>query len=383
MNTLLTFLEKKRKKLKKIFLPLHEPNINSQDQKKVLKILKTGYVSSIGKDVLNLENKIKKITKSKFVISTINGTSAIHIGLNVLGVKNLEEVLLPSIGFVAIANAVLYNNAIPHFIDSEINHFGVDPIKLDKYLKKNTYIKKNKCFNKKTNRVIKALIVVHVFGHPAQITKIVSIAKKYKIKVLEDAAEAFGSLYNGKQVGTFGDIGILSFNGNKIITTGNGGAILTNNKSYAEKSKHITTTSKLNHKWEYVHDVVGYNYRLSNINASLGLSQIARLNSFIKHKRQLYKKFKKLIDKSEDLTILNQPINSRSNFWLQTLVLKKSSKYKIKNLLNKFHKKKILARPIWKPLHKLKYLNKFPKMNLKNAENLENKIINIPSSYYL
>ena len=278
---------------------------------------------------------------------------------------------------------MLYNQATPHFIDSELKHFGVDAEKLDQYLKKNTYIKNNLCINRKTKKIIRALIVVHVFGHPAQITKLVRIAKKYKIKVLEDAAEALGSLYKGKQVGTFGDIGILSFNGNKIITTGVGGAILTNNKNFANLSRHISCTSKIKHEWEFIHDDIGYNYRLANLNASLGISQIKKLKKYIIQKKKLFIKFNGLLKNSNEFYILNQPKNCRSNFWLQTLIIKKPTLLRKNNILRKFHDKKILARPVWKPLHKLKYLNKYPKMNLNNSEILENMIINLPSSFYL
>jgi perosamine synthetase len=383
MKNLIEYFVKKKKKLKKQFLPLHEPNLTKSDEKEIINGLKTGFVSTAGKDIKRFENKLKNLTKSKFVISTINGTSAIHIGLKVLGVGSDDEVLIPSISFVAAANAIIYNNATPHFVDSEKEHFGIDPIKLDQYLKKNTYIKKNLCFNKKTKRIIRAIIVVHVFGHPAKITEILSIAKKYKIKVLEDAAEALGSLYKNKQVGTFGDIGILSFNGNKIVTTGVGGAIMVKNSYHAKLSRHMITTSKVKHKWEFIHDRVGYNYRLSNLNASLGLSQISKLNKYISHKRKLFKKFKALLKNEKNIKLLNQPKNCRSNFWLHTLVLNKPSKSKKNQLLRKFHNRNIFARPVWKPLHKLKYLKKCPKMNLKNTETLENQIINIPSSYYL
>ena len=383
MEKLINYLTLKKKKLKKKYIPLHEPNISNLDKQEIIKSLKTGFVSTAGNDIVKFEKILKKVTKSKFVISTINGTSAIHVGLKILGVKSGDEVLIPSISFVAPANAVLYNQAIPHFIDSELKHFGADPEKLDKYLKKNTYTKNNLCINRKTKRIVRALVVVHVFGHPAQISKLVRVAKKYKIEVLEDAAEALGSLYKGKQVGTFGDIGILSFNGNKIITTGVGGAILTNNKKFAKLSRHVSSTSKIKHKWEFIHDKVGYNYRLANINASLGISQIKKLNMYISHKKKLFNKFRSFIKDSNEFYILDQPKNCRSNFWLHTLVLKKPTRIKRNNILRKFHNKNILARPVWKPLHKLKYLKKYPKMNLNNAEILENMIVNLPSSFYL
>ena len=323
MENLINFLNAKKKKLNKSFLPLHEPDINIDDQKELMKILKSGYVSSIGKDIIRFEKKIINITKAKFVVSTINGTSALHIALKVVGVEPNDEVLVPSLSFIAPVNAILYNNADPHFIDSEMDHFGVDPIKLDKYLKEYTFIINKKCINKNTKKVIRALILVHVFGHPAKISEILLVARKYNIKVIEDAAEALGSLYKGKHVGTFGDIGILSFNGNKIATTGVGGAIVTNSKKFAIHSKHLTTTAKVSHRWDFIHDEIGYNYRLSNINAALGISQQKKLSKYITHKRKLFYKYKKFLKNSDNYFILDEPKKCRSNFWLQTLFLKK------------------------------------------------------------
>ena len=383
MNNLISYFKNRKKKLGKRTLPLHEPEINSGDKKEILKSLNSGYVSTVGRQVEKFENEIKKVTKSKHVISTINGTSAIHIGLKIIGVNSNDEVLLPSIGFVAAANAILYNNAFPHFVDSEKSHFGIDPEKLYQYLISNTFLKNGNCINKKTKRVIRAIIIVHVFGHPAKISKIISIAKKFKIKVLEDAAEALGSKYHGKHVGNFGDVGVLSFNGNKIITTGVGGVILCNNKNLAKKAKHITTTSKKKHKWEYIHDSIGFNYRLASLNAALGISQIRKLKGYILKKHILFKKIKRLILKSDEVYLLDQPKFCKSNFWLHTLILKKPSFKKRNSILNKFHKENILARPVWRPLHKLSFLKKYPKMNLVNTKEIENKIINIPSSYYL
>lgn len=383
MKKIINYLIKKKIELKKKELPLHEPKIDLNDQKEVLKLLKTGYVSSVGGDIVKFEKKLKSITKSKFALSVINGTSAIHVALKVIGVKPLDEVLVPSLSFVAPANAILYLGATPHFVDSEINHFGIEPKKLEIYLKKNTYIKNNSCYNKNTKKNIKALIIVHVFGHPAQISELLRVCKKFKIKVVEDAAEALGSHYKGRHVGTFGDIGILSFNGNKIVTTGSGGAVLTSSKKNYLRLKHITKTAKINHIWDYVHNEVGYNYRLASLNASLGLSQLKKLKIFIKEKRKLYKKYRDLLGKSKDFFILNEPLNCRSNFWLQTLVLKKDSKRDKIKILNELHKRKLLARPVWKPLHKMNYLKKFPKMDLENVNKLENKIINLPSSNYI
>lgn len=383
MKKIINYLIKKKIKLKKKEIPLHEPNIDLHDQKRVLKSLKSGYVSSVGNDINKFEKKLKSITKSKFLTTVINGTSAIHLGLKVIGVKQSHEVLVPSLNFVASVNAILYLNATPHFVDSEIEHFGVDPEKLETYLNNNSYIKNNCCYNKKTNKIIKALIVIHVFGHPARISELLKICKKFKLNILEDAAEALGSYYRGKHVGTFGDVGILSFNGNKIVTTGSGGAILTKSKKKYLKLKHLATTAKIKHKWDFIHNEIGYNYRLPNINASLGLSQLKKLKFYIKKKRSLFNRYKTLLGKSKDYFILNEPSNCKSNFWLQTLILNNSSKKNKIKILKDFHKKKLLIRPVWKPLHKMNFLKKFPKMDLKNVNTLENKIINLPSSHYL
>ena len=313
--------QKKINKLKQ--LPLHEPILTYHDQKSLKKCLKSGYVSSVGKFVSLFEKKIKKITKSNFVVATVNGTSSLQIALQLVGLKKNEEVLLPSIGFIATANSVLYNNGIPHFVDIEMNHFGMNPDKLQKFFETKTKVKYNLCLNKKTTRVIRALIVVHVFGHSAQIRKIIKIAKKYKVRVIEDAAEALGSFNNRKHLGTFGDVGILSFNGNKIITTGGGGAILTKRKSLANKALNLTTTFRKKHKWDYIHNKLGYNFRLPNINAALGVSQLITFKKNLILKRNLFRIYKKLINPYKNyLTLVEEPPFSKSNYWLQTVVLK-------------------------------------------------------------
>lgn len=383
MKKIISFYNLIKKKNKKTTLPLHEPEISIDDKKKIIQCLDSGYVSTSGNDIVKFEKKIKNTVKSKYAITTISGTAAIHTALKVLGVKPNDEVLLPSLAFVAAANAILYNLATPHFVDSETEHFGVCPKKLEEYLKKTTYIKNNKCINRKNKKVIKVLIVVHIFGHPAKIKSLVNIAKKFKIRVLEDAAEGLGSKFNNKHIGTFGDIGILSFNGNKIITTGMGGAIITNNQKFAKKSKHLISVSKIYHKWEFKFNELGYNYRLPNLNAMLGISQMRKLKKYLIHKKKLYERLKNLTVNEKLFSVLDEPNRCKSNFWLQTLILKKPSIQVRNSILKKFHKNKILARPVWTPLHKLKYLKKFPKMNLINTNIIEKKIINIPSSYYI
>ncbi len=374
---------KKVTKIKKLFL--HEPTLSRLELKAVNDCIKTGVVSSSGKQVELFEKKLSKFTKSKYAIAIINGTSALHISLLLCGVKEKDEVLVPSLTFVATANAIRYCNAIPHFIDSREYDLGVDAEKLFKYLKKNTIKKNGKCFNKKTNRFITAIIPVYVFGHPYDIPGIKKIARHFNLKIIEDATEALGTKFKGKHAGTFGDLGVLSFNGNKIITTGGGGAILTNNKRFAEKAKHLSSTAKLKTKnhWDYVHDDIGYNYKLPSLNAALGLAQMKKLNKLIFKKRKLFKKYQKEFEKDLNFKIMKEPSNSKSNYWLQTLFLKKPDK----NLLNKILKfnndKRYRIRPVWKLLNTLKPYKSFPKMDLSCSKKISYKTINLPSSSFL
>ena len=374
------------KKVKKIirfknkFVPLHEPTIRKKDILSVINCLQSTFISSAGKKVSEFENKLKKMTNTKNAISVTNGTCGLHLGLKILGVDSSDEVLMPSLTFAGTVNAVLALNAKPHFVDSEYKTMGVNPEKLEEYLKKNTHIKKNICFNKRTNNKIKVLIVVHIFGHSAQIDKLKKICRKFKILLLEDAAECIGSYYKNKHLGSFGDLGVISFNGNKTITTGGGGVILTNNKNLAKKAKHLSGGSKVKHKWEYIHDVAGYNYKLPALNASLGISQLNNLKPLIKRKRQLYMNYKKSLNDLSFITVFKEPKNTKSNYWLQTLLLDKKNK-KLKNeIIKVFNENKIMARPAWKLLHTLKHLKKFPKMNLDVCQDLYSRIINVPSS---
>ena len=265
---------------------LHEPLFLGNEIKYLKKTIKQNFVSTAGEYVNKFENKIKEYTKAKFAIAVVNGTQAIYISLLACGVKQNEEVLVPTLTFAGTVNAISYLGAEPHFVDSEIKNFGIDCLKLENYLKKITKFKGNKSINKRTGRIIKAIIPVHVFGHPCDIKGILKIAKKFNLVVVEDAAEALGSFYKKKHLGTFGHTGCISFNGNKIITTGGGGMVITNKKKLAKKIRHLTTTAKKKHKWEYIHDEVGYNFRMPNLNAALGLAQIEKINILIvKNKR--------------------------------------------------------------------------------------------------
>ncbi len=380
LNNYIKKIFKNRRKNKKN-LELHEPYFDTSETITLKKCIKNSEVSTSGTFTSDLEKIIKKKLKCKNVIATNSGTSALHLALLALNIRKNDEVLMPSLNYIASANACLYMGAIPHFVDVETKTLGVDVRKLDIYLKQITSLKKNKyCFNKKTKRKIKAIICLHTFGHPCEVDKIKRLAKKYNLFLIEDAAEALGSYYKKKHVGTFGDIGILSFNGNKIITTGGGGAVISNNRSIANKVFNLSTIYKKKHRWKYEYDSLGYNYRMPSLNAAVGIAQMKKLNYFIKKKRNLYKKYEKKISKNPYFNLFKEPKNCRSNYWLQTIILGKKN-LKLRNMfINQSHALGIKVRPVWRPLHKSKYLKGMPKMKLETTLNLENRLINLPSS---
>ena len=374
-------LHKVLKKKKKPFF-LHEPSLDKNDTNLISKCVNSKFISTAGEYTKKFENELKKFTKSRYVLSVINGTSALHLAIVVLGIKENEEILLPSMTFVATGNAILYNKSIPHFFDVK-EDLTIDFLKLNNYLKKNTKLKNGKCININTNRVIKAIIPVHIFGHMSDMNELKKLAFKFKLLIIEDATEALGSYYNKKHAGTFGNIGTLSFNGNKIITTGMGGAILTNNKRTYLKAMHLAATAKVKSKWDYIHDILGYNYRLPSLNASIGCSQMKKIKTLIKKKRQLFKMYKIAFSKSDFLTLVSEQSDSKSNYWLQTVVIKPQFKDLTKMILNKCYENQIYIRPVWKPLHQLSYFKKFPKMDLAKTNSLSIRVLNLPSSSFL
>ena len=359
---------------------LHEPLFCGNEIKYLKKTIITNLVSSVGPFVKKFENQITKFTRSKYAISVVNGTEALHLSLIACGVKNDDEVLVPTITFAGTVNAIVHSGAIPHFVDSEFETLGIDPLKLEKYLEKITIKKGKFYFNKKTKRKIKAIMPVHVFGNICKIDKILKIAKKYNLIIIEDAAEALGSFFKNKHAGTFGLVGCFSFNGNKILTTGGGGAIITNNKLLAKKIKHLSTTAKINHHWEYIHDAVGYNLRMPNLNAALGSAQIENLNKFLISKRKLFLRYCEEFAKDNNVRLIKNPEFSKSNNWLNTIFIKSSSIKKRNKILSLAQKNQIFLRPVWKPLHTLKHLNKMPRMNLDVAIKIYQSCINLPSS---
>lgn len=362
---------------------LHEPFLDQKDIKIVSTCLKSGEVStSTNTFYKKFEGQLKKLLKSKYIFLTSTGTNALHLSLLATNVKKNDEVMLSSIGFVASLNSILYVEGVPHFLDCSSNNLGVDYEKLKLFLETKCKInKKKECINLVTKRVIRAIIVTHVFGFPAEIAKIKLICKKFNIKLIEDAAEALGSFYKKKHLGTFGEIGILSFNGNKIITTGAGGAIITENKNYFNFIKKIGNVSRIKHNYELSYSQVGYNYKMPNINAALGYSQFKKLKYFLKYKKNLNNVYLKLFKKfRKNVKLITNLDKTDSNFWLQSLVLKKP-KFRNK-LIKECIKNNIYIRPIWKPLHKSNYVKKkFCQGDMKNTNYLDKRLICLPSGY--
>jgi aminotransferase in exopolysaccharide biosynthesis len=375
-NRLVEFIRELYKK-KEGLIPLHEPRFNSNEIKYVEDCIQSTFVSSVGKYVNKFEHDIEKITGAKKAIATVNGTSALHTALILSGVLINDEVLTQPLTFVATANAIRYIGAIPVFIDIDKNTLGLSPDSLLKFFEKETIQTSKGLFNKVTKRKISACIPVHTFGHPAKIDEIVSICENYNVPVIEDAAESLGSFFKGRHTGTFGKLGILSFNGNKIVTSGGGGMILTNDDKLANEAKHITTTAKINHQWEYDHDRVGYNYRMPNINAALGLAQLENLNTYVENKRRTAKAYIDFCN-SEDLRIFQEPIEASSNYWLNALIL--NDEQEKTDFIEYCHSKNVLVRPAWKLLNHLSLKCPFYKTSLENAEWFEKRLVNLPSS---
>ena len=361
-------------------VPLHEPSFDGNEWNYVKECLDSTFVSSVGKFVDRFESDLADLTGAKNVISVVNGTAALHIALKLAGVISNDEVLVPALTFVATVNAVTYCNAIPHFVDSEVRTLGMDAYKLREYLISQTEQYGGKCINKATGRVIRAIVPMHTFGHPSDIEGLLSISKDFNITLIEDAAESLGSYYFGQHTGTFGLLGTLSFNGNKTVTTGGGGAILTNDDGLARHAKHITTTAKIPHAWEYVHDEIGYNYRMPNINAALGCAQLEQLPRKLESKRNLFIAYQNAISEITGITIVKEPENCKSNYWLQTLKLDNFSMELRDKVLEKTNKAGYVTRPSWNLISGLKPFAHFPKMDLSTSKDLVAGLINIPSS---
>jgi aminotransferase in exopolysaccharide biosynthesis len=359
---------------------LHEPEFDGNEWEYTKECLDTNFVSSVGKYVDKFERSLEDYTGSKHAIAVSNGTSALHISLLLAGVEQGDEVLVPALTFVATANAIIYCGAEPHFVDSEADSLGIDPEKLRTYLHSSTTLIAGQCRNRISGKVIRAIVPMHMFGHPSKIRELLDVCMEFGITMVEDAAESLGSYYSDKHTGTFGLLGTLSFNGNKTITTGGGGAILTNDPELAKRAKHLTTTAKVPHKWQYVHDEVGYNYRLPNINAALGCAQLENIESKISRKRMLFELYQDAFKSMSGVSILREPTGSRSNYWLQTILLD-SKKISARNrILERTNEIGISTRPAWDLLTTLRPYKDFPSMDLAQATDLASRVVNLPSS---
>ncbi len=364
-------------------IELHEPFFNGNEWKYVKDCLDSGWVSSAGKYVDIFELKLAEYTGVKRAFAVVNGTAALHISLKMAGVEMNDEVLVPDLTFVATPNAVTYCGAVPHFVDSDEKTLGVDPVKLERELAEICDMSSGECRNKKTGRRIRALIGMHTFGHPVNVEAISEIADRFKLTFIEDAAESLGSFYKGKHTGSWGKFSVLSFNGNKILTTGGGGAILTNDESLGKLAKHIATTAKVPHLWAFNHDQIGFNYRMPNINAALGLAQLEELPGFLEKKRELAMRYKKAFEPIPEIRFFDEPPHAKSNFWLNAIVLNETYETERDSLLKLLNEQGIKARPVWTLMHKLPMYEKCPRMDVSTAESLEARIINIPSSVFL
>jgi len=362
------------------FIPLHEPRFLGNEKKYVNECIDSTFVSSVGKFVSKFEEMVADYTGAKYAVACVNGTAALHIALILSDINADDEVITQPLTFIATANAISYTGARPIFIDVDMDTMGLSPISLIDFLKNKTEIKDGFCYNKQTGKRIKACIPMHTFGHPCKIDEILDICNAYNIELIEDAAESLGSFYKGKHTGTFGKFGTLSFNGNKTITTGGGGMILTNDEELAKLAKHITTTAKVPHKWEFVHDYIGYNYRLTNIAAALGCAQMEQLAGFIENKRNIAQQYSDFFA-NLDMNFVIEPLYCSSNYWLNALVLE--SKEQRDEFLNFTNDRGVMTRPIWTLMNKLEMFKNCQQEDLSNSEWLEERVVNIPSSVVL
>jgi aminotransferase in exopolysaccharide biosynthesis len=358
-------------------VPLHAPKFTGNEKKYIVDAIDSTFVSSVGKYVDRFEEMICEITGAKYAIATVNGTCALHVALRLAGVQPSDEVITQPLSFVATANSIAHCGAKPIFLDVEQATLGLDPTALKSFLQVHARIRENTCYNKITGNRIAACVPMHTFGHPCQIDSIAQICDRYHLALIEDSAESIGSLYKGKHTGTFGLFGVYSFNGNKTVTCGGGGAIVTNDAYLAKTAKHITTTAKIPHPFEYVHDVTGYNYRLPNLNAALACAQLEQLDSFIDRKRKLAETYKTFFE-SLSIPFIHEPEHARSNYWLNAVML--PDRKTRDEFLKATNEAGVVTRPVWRLLNKLDMYKTCQTDTLANAKWLEERVVNIPSS---
>lgn len=359
---------------------LHEPEVAGNAHKYVADCLDTGWVSTAGSYVSKFEKTLTEFTGVGNAVATMNGTAALHVALLLSGAGRGDEIIVPSQSFVATANAVSYCGAVPHFADCDEKTLGIDAEKLREHLTEVADRVDGRTINKRSGRTINSVVCMHSFGHPVDLDAVLEVCGEFELPLVEDAAESVGSYYKGAHTGGKGLVSAFSFNGNKIVTAGNGGAVMTNDEALADKARHLTTTAKLDHRWEYEHDKVGYNYRLSNINAALGCAQMEMLPSFIERKRRLAERYRSAFEHIAGAKIFTEAKFSQSNYWLNVLILEKEDMALRECILEATSQVGITTRPAWVPSHKLKMFYNCPAMDMTVTESLYRRIITLPSS---
>ena len=364
------------------YIPLHPPVFLGKEKEYLIDCIDSTFVSYVGKYVTKFEEMTAEFTGAKHAVAVVNGTAALQIALQIAGVEYGDEVITQPLTFVATANAISHCGAKPVFVDVDLETMGMSPGKLNDWLSKNSKLDvfQKKQINIVTNKPISAIVPTHTFGFPCRIDEIIEIANKYNIHVIEDAAESLGSYKSGQHTGTFGLAGILSYNGNKTITTGGGGMIITDSEEFAKKAKHITTTAKIPHKWEYVHDEIAYNYRLTNLNAAIGVAQMEEINKYLANKRETAEKYKEFFESTE-VKFFNELPNTKANFWLNTILL--NSLEERNRFLEQTNDNGVMTRPIWRLMNKLEMYKTCQTGNLDNSKWFEERVVNIPSGYRL
>jgi perosamine synthetase len=361
-------------------IPMHEPRFLGNEKAYLANAIDSTFISSFGEYIDRFESMMCSITGAKHAIATVNGTAALHVALLLAGVQKDEEVITQALTFVATANAINYCGASPIFLDVDRSTLGLSPDSLRDFLSKNTIVKDGTCVNRITGKRIAAVVPMHTFGHPARIQEIADICKEYGLSLIEDAAESIGSYFKNRHTGTFGLLGVFSFNGNKTVTCGGGGAIVTDSVELAKKAKHITTTAKAAHAWEYYHDMLGFNYRMPNINAAIACAQLEQLESYLENKRQLASEYSAFC-KGHDLAFVHEPEDCSSNFWLNAIFAADLDERNY--ALTLLNEKGIMCRPIWTLLYKLPMYSNCHRDDQQNAEWFESRVVNIPSSVRL
>lgn len=363
------------------FVPLHAPLFIGNEKKYMNECIDTTFVSSVGKFVDRFEEMVAAYTGARKAVVCVSGTNALHMAMMLVGVKRDDEVLTQALTFIATCNAISYIGAHPVFIDVDKDTMGLSPEAMKTWLVKNAKIKDRQCYNKNTGRRIKACIPMHTFGHPVKLDELVTFCQEYHIELVEDAAESMGSFYKGKHTGTFGKVSAISFNGNKTITTGGGGMLLFQDEELGTLAKHLTTQAKVPHRWEFVHDHIGYNYRMPNINAALGCAQMENLERYVENKRATAKAYSEFFASIPDVEFFTEPTDCQSNYWLNVVLLKDREAQQ--EFLAYTNDHGIMTRPVWQLMNKLEMFKHSETDGLKNTMWLEERIVNIPSSVRL